>query len=176
LEILRPDRNAVNLEGTMDRIFTEVQVGKKNMAFGITLFLLFGVLGGIPLTINFFGGSVLSADQYQTWKVVHGYGIFLGLINYFFGLMIDRLHLTRQQKQVSSWSFLIAGLFGAVARMTLVLFSALSVYGVFASLGETVFITLGMTVFVLGQLRGGAFPEMRPRTKGFALRGGGGTP
>jgi hypothetical protein len=142
------------MEVTMNTIFADVQVGRKNIAFGIVLFLISGVLVGIPLTINFFGGSVLTSDQYQAWKVVHGYGIFLAFLNYFFGLMIDRLDLTRRQKEVSSWSFLIAGLFGAVTRMTLLLLSALSAFGLYASLGETVFISLGTIVFVLGQLRG----------------------
>lgn len=157
----------------MNSIFAEVQVGRKNMAFGIALFLVFGVMLGIPLTIDLFGGSVLSTDQYQAWKVVHGYGIFLGLINYFFGLMIDRVNLTPRQKQVSAWSLLMAGLFGAVGRMTLVLLSAMSAYGLYASLAETVFITLGTAIFVLGQIRGSAVPGIQPRTKGYALRGGG---
>ena len=138
----------------MYRIFTDVQVGRKNITLGIALFLIFGVMMGIPLTINFFGGSVLTSDEYQAWKVVHGYGIFLAFINYFFGLTIDRLDLTRQQKEVSSWSFLIAGLFGAVTRLILLLLSALSAFGLYASLGEVTFMSLGTIVFVLGQLRG----------------------
>ena len=137
----------------MDKVFGEADVGRKNMLFGIALFLILGVGVGIPLTINFFGGSVLTAEQYQTWKVVHGYGIFLGFINYFYGLMIDRLNLTRQQKEISSWSMLAAALFGGAGRMTLVLVSALDAYGVYASLGETVFITLATAVFVVGQLK-----------------------
>ncbi len=32
-------------------------IGRKNVVFGIGLFLLLGVAVGIPLTINFFGGS-----------------------------------------------------------------------------------------------------------------------
>jgi hypothetical protein len=109
---------------------------------------------GIPLTINFLGGSVLTSEQYQAWKVVHGYGVFLAFINYFFGLLIDRVDLTRQQKEVASWSFLIAGLFGAITRMILLLLSALGTFGLYASLGETIFISLGTIVFVFGQLRG----------------------
>lgn len=167
-------RLQVSKEQAMDKIFADIQVGRKNIAFGIALFLVFGVALGIPLTINFLGGSILSSDQYQAWKVVHGYGIFLGIINYFFGLLIDRAHLTGQQKQVSSWSFLLAGLCGAVTRMTLVFFSAMSAYGLYASLGETVFITLGTAIFVLGQIRGSAVPGIQPRTKSYALRGGGG--
>jgi hypothetical protein len=139
----------VNIFGTSD-------VGRKNMSFGIMLFLTSGVVVGIPLTINFFGGSVLTADQYQTWKVVHGYGVFLGFINYFFGLNIDRLALTRGQKEFSSWSMLAAGLVGGVGRMTLLLLSALDEFGVVASLGEVVLIVLATAVFLQGQMaRGG---------------------
>lgn len=138
----------------MDTIFAGADVGRKNMVLGIALFLILGVVVGIPLTINFFGGSVLTTDQYQTWKVVHGYGVFLGFINYFVGLSIDRLALSRQQKEISSWSFLIAGLVGGVARMILVLLSALSDFGIYASLGETAFIVLGTVVFLVGQIRG----------------------
>jgi hypothetical protein len=67
------------------------------------------------------------------------------------------LDLTRQQKEISSWSILVAGLFGGVARMILVLLSALSYWGVYASLGETVFISLGTIVFLRGQMRGKAY-------------------
>ena len=135
----------------MNKMFAGVKVGKKNVLFGIGLFILLGFGFGIPLTINFFGGSVLTQDQYQTWKVVHGYGIFLSFINYFFGLIIDRLSLTDRQKELSSWSFLIAAGFGGILRMILVMFSALSAYGLYASLGETVFIILGTLIFVMGQ-------------------------
>jgi hypothetical protein len=93
----------------MSSIFADVHVGRKNVTFGIALFLIAGVMVGIPLTINLFGGSVLTSEQYQAWKVVHGYSVFLAFINYFFGLVIDRVDLTRQQKEVASWSFLIAG-------------------------------------------------------------------
>lgn len=138
----------------MARIFADADVGRKNIVFGLALFLMLGVVVGIPLTIDFFGGSILTRDQYQTWKVVHGYGVFLGFINYFFGLIIDRLDLTRQQKQISSWSLLVAGLFGGVTRMILVLLSALNDFGIYASLGETAFIILGTIVFLRGQMRG----------------------
>jgi hypothetical protein len=131
-------------------------IGRKNMAFGIALFLISGVVVGIPLTINFFGGSVLTTEQYQTWKVVHGYGVFLSFINYFFGLVIDRLALTRAQKELSSWSMLAAGLVGGVGRMTLLLLSALDELGIFASLGEVVLMVLATAVFLRGQLARGA--------------------
>jgi hypothetical protein len=131
------------------------------MVFGITLFLILGVLVGTPLTIDLFGGSILSSDQYQTWKVVHGYGVFLAFINYFFGLLIDRLELTKQQKEISSWSFLIAGLIGGVTRMILVLASALNAFGIYASLGESLFFIIGTIIFVRGQMneKAGNLPD-----------------
>src|SRR4030066_693023 len=138
----------------MDRIFTNAEVGRKNIGFGIALFLFLGMVVGIPLTIDFFGGSILTGDQYQNWKVVHGYGVFLAFINYFLGLCIDRVNLTRQQKEITSWSFLLAGLVGGVARMVLVLTSALSEFGIYASLGETAFFILGTLIFVRGQMKG----------------------
>ena len=137
----------------MYRIFADVQVGKKNMTFGIALFLIAGVMVGIPLTINFFGGSVLATDQYQTWKVIHGYGVFLAFINYFLGLTIDRLDVPKQHKEIASWSFLIAGLIGGAGRMILVLTLSLNVLGTYASLGETVGFVLGTVVVVSGQMK-----------------------
>jgi hypothetical protein len=151
----------------MNKIFADIDVGKKNIVFGITLFVLLGVIVGVPLTINFFGGSVLTSTQYQTWKVVHGYGVFLSFINYFFGLVIDRLELTRQQKEISSWSFLIAGLIGGVTRMILVLTSTLNEFGIYASLGESVCFVLGTIIFVRGQIKekAGGLLERNARTR-----------
>ena len=156
----------------MNRIFTGVDVGRKNIIFGIALFLLLGVLVGTPLTIDLFGGSLLASDQYQTWKVVHGYGVFLSFINYFFGLVIDRLELTKQQKEISSWSFLIAGLFGGVIRMILVLASALNEFGIYASLGESVCFVLGTLVFVRGQIKRKADSPLERTTQAHASRTG----
>jgi len=140
----------------MESILRTSDVGRKNMAFGIALFLISGVIVGIPLTINFFGGSVLTTEQYQSWKVVHGYGVFLSFINYFFGVIIDRLALTRGQKELSSWAMLAAGLVGGVGRMTLLLLSGLDELGVYASLGEVVLIVLATAVFLRGQMARGA--------------------
>ena len=140
----------------MESILRTSDVGRKNMAFGIALFLISGVIVGIPLTINFFGGSVLTTEQYQSWKVVHGYGVFLSFINYFFGVIIDRLALTRGQKELSSWAMLAAGLVGGVGRMTLLLLSALDELGVYASLGEVVLVVLATAVFLRGQMARGA--------------------
>ncbi len=137
----------------MNDIFASADVGRKNIGFGIVLFLFLGVVIGIPLTIDLFGGSMLASDQYQVWKVIHGYGVFLSFINYFFGLCIDRLNLSRQHKQISSWSFLLAGLVGGIGRMVLVFLSELDALGIYASLLESIFFVLGTGVFVYGQLK-----------------------
>ena len=151
----------------MKTLFANAEVGRKNILFGIVLFLILGVVVGSPLTIDLFGGSILSADQYQTWKVVHGYGVFLSFINYFFGLLIDRLELTKQQKEICSWSFLLAGLIGGATRMMLVLASALNEFGIYASLGESVCFALGTIIFVRGQMKEKAdnFLERSPQTR-----------
>ena len=145
----------------MNRIFADAEVGRKNIGFGVALFLILGVVVGIPLTIDLFGGSLLTSDQYLAWKVVHGYGVFLAFINYFFGMCIDRLNLTRTQKEISSWSFLMAGVLGGVGRMVLALLSAPRAFGLLVSLGETALFVLGTLVFVFGQLkeRPGHSPE-----------------
>jgi hypothetical protein len=143
----------------MDKLFAGVRVGRKNLILGIGLFILLGIGFGVPLTINFFGGSVLTSEQYQTWKVVHGYGVFLAFINYFFGLTIDRLGLTESQKELSSWCMLMAGVIGGAGRMILLLTSSLSVFGIYASLGETALISIGTIVFIIGQLRRRVQPE-----------------
>ncbi len=136
----------------MNRIYADAEVGRKNIAFGIGLFLILGVVVGTPLTIDFLGGSLLTSDQYQTWKVVHGYGVFLSFINLFLGLCVDRLNLTTEQKEIVSWSFLLAGVVGGGVRMLLALFSALDEYGRYASLVETLLFVLGTFVLARGQL------------------------
>jgi hypothetical protein len=137
----------------MNRILAGVAVGRKNIWFGIVLFLLLGVVVGTPLTIDMFGGSLLSGDQYQSWKVIHGYSVFLAFINYFLGLAIDRFEMPRAQKEVVSWSFLAAGLVGGLGRMVLVLLSSLSQFGRAASLIETVLFVLGTVAVVSGQMQ-----------------------
>ena len=137
----------------MNVILSDANVGKKNIVFGIVLFLLLGVIVGVPLTINFLGGSLLTSDQYQMWKVVHGYGIFLAFINYFLGLTIDRLEIPKQHKEIVSWSFLTAGVIGGIVRMTLVLASLLNTFGIYASLAESALFILGTIIFVRGQVR-----------------------
>ena len=135
----------------MNKMFAGVQIGRKNIVTGVGIFILLGFGFGIPLTVNLFGGSLLTQDQYQVWKVVHGYGVFLGFINYFFGLTIDRLRLTEGQKELSSWAFVIAAVFGGAIRMILAILGALSTFGRYASLGETIFISLGTLIFLFGQ-------------------------
>ncbi len=138
----------------MNRIFEGVDVGRKNIGFGIALFLILGVVVGIPLSVDLFGGSLLTSAQYQTWKVLHAYGVFLAFVNFFFGFSIDRLNLTRQQKEISSWSFVIAGLFGGIGRSILVLSPILGVFGSYTiSLIETVGFVIGTFIFVRSQVQ-----------------------
>jgi hypothetical protein len=149
------DRVHEEREALMLGLYGSADVGKKNIALGIVLFAVIGILMGIPLTINFFGGSVLTSEQYVAWKVVHGYGVFLAFVSYFYGLLIDRVNLTRRQKQLSSWCFLLAGVVGGLGRMTLLLSGTLDEYGVFASLAEVALFVVGMGVFLFGQVRTG---------------------
>ena len=134
----------------MNAILAGVDVGRKNIWFSIVLFLLLGVIVGIPLSIDLFGGSLLTSDQYQSWKVIHGYSVFLAFINCFLGLAIDRFEMPRGQKEIVSWSFLAAGLVGGIGRMSLVLLASLNEFGRVASLFETVLFVLGTAVLVRG--------------------------
>jgi len=143
-----------NRETDMNKIFADAVVGRKNILAGIVLFLILGFVVGIPLTIDFLGGSLLPGGQYQTWKVVHGYSVFLAFINFFLGLAIDRFRLPAGQKEIVSWSFLVAGVVGGLGRMSLVLLSSLDEFGRIASLLETVLFALGTIVLVRGQLQG----------------------
>lgn len=146
----------------MDTLRSEMQAGRKNILFGAFLFLLFAVGMGIPLTINLFGGSALSSEQYQLWKVVHAYGLFLGVINLFLGTSINNLRLSSGQKELLSWSFIIAALFGAIARMALVLIAAYEAWHLLPSLGEAVFFSIGLVLFVYGLNRSGDRVEKTP--------------
>jgi hypothetical protein len=138
----------------MNRIFAGVDVGRKNIVFGMVLFLVLGVVVGTPLTVDLFGGSMLTESQYQTWKVLHAYGVFLAFVNFFFGYLIDRLSISEQQKEIASWSFVVAGLVGGIGRPVLFLLSSpggIASYAV--SLVETVGFVLGTLVFVRGQMK-----------------------
>ena len=137
----------------MNAFFSVAQVGKKNMIFGSFLFLLFAFVIGVPLTLDFLGLSVMSSEQYELWKVVHAYGIFLGVVNYLIGTSVDKLSISARQKEVLSWSFVVAGLFGAIGRMILVLVSAYDDWHLLASLGEVVFFSVGMAVYIYGWAR-----------------------
>lgn len=157
----------------MNNLFSDTLIGKRNIIFGVFLFLLFAFGIGVPLTLNFFGISVLSAEQYELWKVVHGYGIFLAVINCLLGASVDDLRISDGQKKALSWSFIIAGLFGAVVRMSLVLLAAYEDWHLLASLGEVVFFSVGLAIFIYGWARkkGLAWPsepgtEARPRAGG----------
>src|SRR4030043_1187484 len=107
----------------MNRIFAGVEIGRKNIIFGVVLFLVLGVVVGIPLTVGLFGGSMLTQSQYQTWKVLHAYGVFTAFVNFFFGFLVDRMSLSRQQLEIASWSFVVAGIVGGIGRPILFLLS-----------------------------------------------------
>lgn len=132
---------------------SDVYFGKRNVYFGIFVFLIAAFVIGTPLTLNFLGLDVMSDEQYRIWKVVHGYSIFLGVINYFFGLVIDRLRVTNQLKNLASLSFIIAATFGSFGRIVLVLVAAYDSLGIFVSFGETIFFVVGLAVFLYGQTR-----------------------
>jgi hypothetical protein len=134
-------------------LFGSAVIGKRNIVFGIVQFVVLGVIVGVPLTIDLFGGSLLTGDQYQSWKVVHGYSVFLALINYFVGVTVDRLNLTRRAMELCSWSFLGAGAVGGLGRMALLLTGVSRALWLGVSLVETVLVVAGVLAFVKGQLR-----------------------
>jgi hypothetical protein len=139
----------------MSKIFAGVDVGKKNIIFGIVLFLILGVVVGTPLTVGLLGGSMLTESQYQTWKVLHAYGVFTAFINFFFGFLVDRMNLDRRELEIASWSFLLAGLVGGVGRPVLFLLSVSGVWaGYVIDLIETLGFVIGTFIFVLSRLQG----------------------
>jgi len=138
----------------MNKIFAGIDVGKKNIVFGVVLFLLLGVVVGVPLTVDLFGGSMLTESQYQTWKVLHAYGVFTSFVNIFFGYCIDRQNLTKQQKEIASWSFLVAAIVGGIGRPVLYLLSIDGVVGSYViDLIETVGFVLGTFIFLYRQIK-----------------------
>jgi hypothetical protein len=138
----------------MNRIFAGVDVGKKNIVFGVVLFLVLGVVVGVPLTVDMMGGSMLTASQYQTWKVLHAYAVFTAFVNFFFGFLVDRVNLDKRQLEIASWSFLIAGLVGGFGRPLLFLLAVPGQIGGYAiSLVETVGFVLGTYLFVVGKMK-----------------------
>jgi hypothetical protein len=138
----------------MDRVLAGVDVGRKNIVLGVVLFLVVGVGVGVPLTVDLFGGSMLTESQYQTWKVLHAYGVFTAFVNFFFGFLVDRMRLGRRQLEIASWSLLIAGLVGGIGRPVLFILSVPGSIGSYAiSLIETVGFVVGTFVFVRGQVQ-----------------------
>jgi hypothetical protein len=138
----------------MNKIFAGVNVGRKNIVFGVVLFLVLGVVAGIPLTGDLFGGSMLTESQYQTWKVLHAYGVFTAFVNFFFGFLVDRMSLDRQQLEIASWSFLVAGIVGGLGRPVLFLLSIPGSIGSYTvSLIETVGFVVGTYIFVRSRMQ-----------------------
>ncbi|HSB66516.1 MAG TPA: hypothetical protein VLD65_08050 [Anaerolineales bacterium] len=137
----------------MNHILAGVDVGKKNIVFASLLFLLLGVIIGTPLTIDLFGGSLLRESQYQAWKVLHAYGVFLAFANFFFGFLIDRVSLNRQQKEIASWSLIAAGIVGGLGRPVLFLLSAPTGWaGYSISLIETLGFVIATLLFIRGRM------------------------
>ena len=138
----------------MNKVLAGVDIGRKNVVFGVVLFLVLGVLVGIPLTVDLFGGSMLSESQYQTWKVLHAYAVFTAFVNFFFGFLVDRMNLARRQLEIASWSFLVAGLVGGFGRPLLFVLSVSGPIGSYAiSLIETVGFVVGTFLFVRSLMR-----------------------
>jgi membrane protease YdiL (CAAX protease family) len=141
----------------MNNFFAGIDVGKKNIVFGVVLFLVLGVVVGVPLTVDLFGGSMLTESQYQTWKVLHAYGVFTSFVNIFLGYCIDQQNLTGRQKEIASWSFLVAGIVGGLGRPVLFLLSVPGSIGSYTvSLIETVGFVVGTFVFVRSRMQGRA--------------------
>ena len=138
----------------MNRVLAGVDVGRKNIVFGVVLFLVVGVAIGVPLTVDLFGGSMLTESQYQTWKVLHAYGVFTAFVNFFFGFLVDRMNLARRQLEIASWSFLVAGLVGGFGRPLLFVFSVSGPIGSYAvSLIETVGFVVVTFIFVSSRVQ-----------------------
>jgi hypothetical protein len=137
----------------MNKILANVNVGRKNIVFGIALFMVMGFMAGMPLTVDLFGGSMLTPIQYQSWKVLHAYGVFVAFINFFFGFLVDKLSIDRRQMEIASWSFLIAGLVGGFGRPVLLLLSVTGGWaGYIIDLVETVGFVLGTYIFVRSRM------------------------
>jgi len=138
----------------MNKALAGVDIGRKNVIFGVVLFLVLGLVVGVPLTVDLFGGSMLSESQYQTWKVLHAYAVFTAFVNFFFGFLVDRMNLPRPQLELASWSFLVAGLVGGFGRPILFVLSVPGPVGGYAvSLIETVGFVIGTFLFVRSRMR-----------------------
>ena len=138
----------------MNRVLAGVDAGRKNIVFGVVLFLVVGVGVGVPLTVDLFGGSMLTESQYQTWKVLHAYGVFTAFVNFFFGFRVDRMRLGRRQLEIASWSLLIAGLVGGIGRPVLFVLSVPGSVGSYViSLIETVGFVVGTFIFVRSRVQ-----------------------
>jgi hypothetical protein len=97
---------------------------------------------------------MLTESQYQTWKVLHAYGVFTAFVNFFFGYCIDRQNLTIRQKEIASWSFLVAGLAGGIGRPVLFLLSVPGSIGSYTiDLIETVGFVVGTYLFVHSRMQ-----------------------
>jgi len=138
----------------MNKIFAGVDVGRKNIIFGIALFLILGFVVGTPLTVDLFGGSIFTESQYQTWRVLHAYGVFTAFVNFFFGYLVDRMSLGRRELEIASWSFLVAGLVGGIGRPVLFLLGISGAWaGYIIDLIETLGFVLAIFIFIRSRVQ-----------------------
>lgn len=149
----------------MNKIYAGTNVGRKNIIMGLLLFLVLGVVIGIPLTIDMLGGSLMSTEQYQAWKILHAYGVFLAFANFFFGYCIDQLNASHRMQQIASWALVVAGLAGGFGRSVLLLLSATGgAWSYAASFIETLGFVIATLIFIRGLLMGQRVPEAEKRS------------
>lgn len=146
----------------MNKILAGIDIGRKNIVLGVVLFLILGFVVGVPLTVDLFGGSMLTKSQYQTWKVLHAYGVFTAFVNFFFGYLVDRMNASRLQREIASWSFLVAGLVGGIGRPVLYLLSVSEpIVGYAISLIETAGFVVGTFLFVWSLMQERAVEQLK---------------
>lgn len=114
-------------------------IGRKNAVFGAALFS-FWALFYVVLWLS--GISLDSLNSRATLKTVHAYGLFLGTINYFFGFLINNLKNSNRNKQIASYSFILAGVLTGLIKATK--FSGIAFTG-------DIFFALGLLIFIKGK-------------------------
>ena len=96
----------------------EIDVGRKNLAFGwmwLALGMLFGFFmfikmrqpewAGNPFELtNWLNHAAVAAYSYPraAWRLAHAHWATLGIVNIVFGMLIDRVELSRFAKQAGS--------------------------------------------------------------------------
>ena len=122
------------------------EIGKKNSMFGLftilfwSLYFVFGLGHMVVSTM-----TTLTPALESSIATVHGYAIFLGILNYLFGFQLEKLDFTSKQKQIISWSFIIGLFFRAFYVMIELIFSILSISGVIGDVS----ISVGVIYFII---------------------------